>query len=119
LPPIGDWKLEKSAMNSAATGVTQVTVWAAFFGILLVVSALGIIALLSSLGLEPDQQKLKERCHSSGLLFLAVGLVLQDSLLLVLGAALLLISHPRVNLAAFSRRIDKQLTSTTSTHTSR
>ena len=100
-------------MRLAATGVMQVTVWAVFIGAVLIVCALCIIALLSSLGLEPDQQKLKERCHTIGLLLLTVGLAFQDSFSTILGAGSLLISHPRLNLKAFSKHVDKQLMTNT------
>jgi hypothetical protein len=66
------------------------------------------VAFISALGLDPDQKQLKRSLLLVGGILCVRG-VFGSWYQLVLGLVLLMLSHPKINLPRFSRRLDKSL----------
>lgn len=73
-----------------------------------VIALLGIAAT-STLGLEPDQERVKKVYRWVGPIVIAYGLGADSWLKVLAGVVCLVISHPKVSLPGISRRIDRAL----------
>ncbi len=74
------------------------------------------VAFISALGLDPDQKQLKRSLLVVGGILCVRG-AFGSWYHLFLGLVLLVLSHPKINLPRFSRRVDKSLDHTD--HTAR
>ena len=77
--------------------------------VLIAVLALVAVAFISALGLDPDQKQLKKSLVIVGGMLCLRGFW-GSWLHLLLGSIFLVMSHPKINLPRFARRVDKSLT---------
>ncbi len=75
--------------------------------IFLAVIALLAASFMSSVGLEVDQNRVKKSLAVMGMLLCVRGFI--SWFYIVLGLGLLVLSHPKINLPGFARRLDKSL----------
>jgi hypothetical protein len=73
-----------------------------------VIALLGVAAV-STLGLEPDQKRVKKVYRWVGPIVIAYGLGADSWSNVLAGVVCLVFSHPKVSLPGISRRIDKAL----------
>ena len=87
----------------------DVTLGIVLLGLIAVaVLALLAVTFVSSLGLEVDQKQVKKSLIVIGLLLCVRGFF-SSWVHLVLGIAFIALSHPKLNLPGFARRLDKSL----------
>ena len=77
--------------------------------ILIPIGVLLILALLSTFGLEADQERVKRSFRWFGTIGTAYGFGAGSWFEVLCGAIFLVISHPKVNLPLISKRIDREL----------
>jgi hypothetical protein len=81
------------------------------------IAILFLLALLSTLGLEADQEHVKSFYRWLGTITSAYGCGAENWFVVICGAIFLLISHPKLNLPLISKRIDQHLENVTNSST--